>query len=132
MKPGKYYVGDLCYILGDRWDEICELTIKDNECLEGEFTTKDGLVFVMYGTAWGDGSYHDNYGHGYGVDSGTIGCVALEDLSQEELEKDWKHLGAVIDFPKEFKTRKKGRGLLIFGYIEIDTCGEEEQEEDYQ
>jgi hypothetical protein len=139
MKPGKYYVGDLCYVLGDtRWDEICELTIDGHKCLEGQFITKDGLMFVMYGTAYGDGSYYDEQGREYSVDSGTIGCVAIEDLSEVELKKsnEIKGLGNIIDFPKEFQCKKIGRNILVFGHIEIDTDppyeGQEEQEEDYQ
>lgn len=30
MKAGTYYVGDLCYVLHEDWDEVCSLII-DNE-----------------------------------------------------------------------------------------------------
>ena len=27
MEKGKYYIGDLCYVIkGDNWDEVCSLT----------------------------------------------------------------------------------------------------------
>ena len=34
MPAGKYYIGDLCYVMSDKeWEEFCSLTIKDNKCL---------------------------------------------------------------------------------------------------
>jgi hypothetical protein len=80
MKAGTYYVGDLCYVLHDEWDEVCELIIKDNVCLDGEFTLRDGRRFAIYGTAYGDGNYFDQNGKSYDVDAGSIGCILMNDI----------------------------------------------------
>ena len=80
MKAGTYYVGDLCYVLHERWDEVCELIIEGNRCLDGEFNLKDGTRFAIYGTAYGDGNYFDQNGKSYDVDAGSIGCVLLDNI----------------------------------------------------
>jgi hypothetical protein len=114
MKAGKYWVGDLCYVLADKWDEVCELTIKDNQCLYGEFTLKDGTKFAIHGTAWGDGEFGDNEARFYPVDSGSIGCVLVDSIDPRE------DCGHVIDFEEDFETGTKG-GTIFFGEIEIET-----------
>ena len=102
MQAGKYYVGDLCYVLShEDWDQVCSLTIKDNECTSGEFTLKDGRQFAMYTTKWGDGTYNDQYGNQYSVDSGSIGCILEEDITKPDWNRD---LGAVINFGTDFVT----------------------------
>lgn len=94
MKAGEYWVGDLCYVLDDVWLEVCDLTL-DGE--EGEFTLKDGRKFALFNTAYGDGCYPDNLGNMYGVDSGTIGCIAVSDLNGIST------LGHVHEFKEGFK-----------------------------
>ena len=126
MKAGKYYVGDLCYVLGDRWDEVCNLIIVDHKCLDGEFELKDGTKFVIYGTAHGDGYYCDQQGNGYPVDSGSIGCVLVDDITEGELDKMG---GNLFDFEEHFETGEDN-GVIYIGDIEIDTQGHEEDEED--
>jgi hypothetical protein len=126
MQAGKYYVGDLCYVLGDRWDEVCNLIIVVHECLDGEFELKDGTRFAIYGTAYGDGFYSDQQGNGYPVDSGSIGCVLVDDITEGELDKMG---GNIFDFEEHFETGEEN-GVIIIGDIVIDTAGEEEDEED--
>jgi hypothetical protein len=132
MQAGKYYVGDLCYVLGDRWDEVCNLIIVDHKCLDGEFELKDGTRFAIYGTAYGDGFYSDQHGNGYPVDSGSIGCVLVDDITEGELDKMG---GNIFDFEEHFETGEDG-GVIYIGDIEIDTQGydedyDEDEEEDY-
>ena len=31
MQPGEFYVGDLCYVLHDEWDEVCRLIVKHDD-----------------------------------------------------------------------------------------------------
>lgn len=114
MPAGKYWIGDLCYVLKDQWDEVCSLTINGNDCLEGEFTLADGTRFATLGTAHGDGEYLDATGHHYPVDSGTIGCVLAE------LVDDKMSGGHVLEIPYEFEPRSSG-GFLRFGWVVIDT-----------
>ena len=80
MPAGEYYIGDLCYVMtSEEWLEVCDLTIQDSRLIEGEFQLKDGRKFAMYSTAYGDGTYYDHYGFSYSVDSGSIGCIRMED-----------------------------------------------------
>lgn len=124
MKAGKYYVGDLCYILGDRWNEVCNLIIVKHRCLDGEFELKDGTRFAIYGTVHGDGVYHDRHANRYPVDSGSIGCVRVDDITEGELDK---FPGNIFDFKEDFETYMEG-GVIIIGDVVIDTAGGEEDE----
>jgi hypothetical protein len=136
MKPGKYWIGDLCYALGDKWDEVCTITIQDNKCLSGEFHLYDGTPFAMYGTKWGDGCYPDENGRGYPVDSGTIGCISVDYLLKHH-GLPFPHGGHVVEFKHEFSTGSENNGMIHFGNVSIDTGGktdweidEEEEEEE--
>jgi len=59
MTAGKYYIGDLAYVMHGEWDEFCDLTIQGNSLLNGEFNLKDGRRFATFTTKWGDGVYQD-------------------------------------------------------------------------
>jgi hypothetical protein len=127
MQAGKYYIGDLCYVMDDRdWDEFCGITIKDNQCLDGEFEMKDGRKFATYGTMWGDGSYRSNIGTEHCVDAGLIGCIRVEDIRAEKYE-NIEELGAIVEFKEPFTTaggRHLGRdwdGEIRFGIVRIET-----------
>jgi len=116
-------VGDLCYVLGDRWDEFCALTIKGNECLDGGFKMDDGTRFWTHSTAYGDGEYRDNLGRRYGVDAGLIGVVSID-----QIDKDPSCIegGQVIEFKEEFEPYYQS-GTFFIGSVTIPTsdCGEE-------
>lgn len=118
MPSGEYYVGDLCYVMHDRWDELCNLTIQDNKVLNGEFTLSDGTRFALFSTMYGDGCYEDQIGNQYPVDAGLIGCILLKDISPSEME-NIKH-GKVHVFPQYF-TPIEEDGVIVFHKIRIDT-----------
>ena len=131
MKAGTYYIGDLCYVMHDRWDEFCSLTINGHCVLDGEFNLADGTRFATFTTRWGDGTYKDELGNEYPVDAGLIGCIRVEDIAPEELAniKD----GRVVEFVKDFTTFSSG-GVISIGNVSIDTdyeAVEEELEEEY-
>lgn len=73
---GKYYIGDLCYVLGDAIYETIfgGLGGYDSGLYQEKDTTR---FFFVDGTAYGDGLYYDSNGDEYGVDAGIIGiCPA--------------------------------------------------------
>jgi hypothetical protein len=122
MPAGRYYVGDLCYVLHDEWDECCNLFFEgrtDHGCNQGEFTLKDGRRFVSYNTRWGDGFYEDEQERGYGVDAGLIGCIKVEDLNLSN-SVNYIHGGYIIDFSKDFECYYED-GKIHIGHIVIDT-----------
>ena len=127
MKAGKYYIGDLCYVMHPEWDEFCSLTISGNNVLDGEFNLKDGRRFATFTTKWGDGTYKDEQGRSYGVDAGLIGCIAVDDITTSELENLTD--GHIVEFVQDFSTFSAG-GIIRIGSICIDTDFAEEEEED--
>ena len=127
MPAGTYYVGDLCYVLGDRWDEVCDLIISGNSCLDGVFTMNDGTQFAIFSTAYGDGEYQDQYGKSYCVDAGSIGCV-LTNANGVDLSRADK-LGNIVEFRHNFYVYEEG-GVITIGMIKIDTSAEYEDYDD--
>lgn len=120
MPAGKYYVGDLCYVLHDSWDEFCDITINDRNCLDGEFNFKDGRRFATFGTKWGDGQYNDQDYHRYFVDAGLIGCVRVEDMDENLREQAGDFGGRIVEFPEPFEVREED-GKIYIGHVVIDT-----------
>ena len=139
MPAGEYYIGDLCYVMtSEEWLEVCDLTIQDSRPIEGEFQLKDGRKFAMYSTAYGDGTYYDHYGFSYSVDSGSIGCIRMEDIKDNKNAslgdtQNLLDLGAIQNFDTDFVTGG-GRGdpgwegIIQFGHIAIETNPIEEEE----
>lgn len=86
MRPGTYYVGDLCYVMHPQWKEVCDLMFAcDGErVLDGEFNLSNGVRFAVQSTAYGDGTYYDEQGRQYPVDAGLIGCIRVEDVYDPE------------------------------------------------
>ena len=134
MPAGKYYIGDLCYVMtNEEWEEFCSITItKEGKCLDGEFQLKDGRRFATYGTKYGDGVYYDYYGHSYSVDDGLIGCIRVEDIKANKYD-NLLDLGAIQEFDADFVTGGgRGKpgwdGLIQFGHVVIETDPIEEEE----
>lgn len=125
MPAGKYYIGDLCYVMHGEWDEYCALTINGNACLDGEFTLKDGRRFATYGTAYGDGCYPASNGAQLGVDAGLIGCIRVDDITPAK-ENNIK-LGTIVEFAGPFETSEHN-GTICFGHITVETGFEDEED----
>lgn len=131
MKAGTYYIGDLCYVMHDRWDEFCGLTCSGHRVLDGEFNLADGTRFATYTTMYGDGNYFDETGKSYDVDAGLIGCIRVEDIDFTDPSNSIVG-GRVVEFSKDFTTFSAG-GVITIGNVSIDTDPEyaEEPEEEY-
>lgn len=133
MPAGRYYVGDLCYVMHPEWNECCDLFFAgrtDHGCNEGEFNLKDGRRFANFNTAYGDGEYRSSIGTSHGVDSGSIGCIRVDDI-RDTTCGDIASLGAIVDFDRDFDVYSEG-GVLYFGHVAIDTDPEYEEEYDGQ
>lgn len=129
MKAGTYYVGDLCYVMHDEWSEVCDLLFegRDDHGCNGEFTLKDGRKFAIYNTAYGDGYYRSNEGFNVGVDSGSIGCILLNDI--QESSENSPSLGGTVEFDEDFRTASDGQTIQI-GFVEIYTGYDDYEDED--
>ena len=139
MPAGTYYVGDLCYVMHDEWTECCELFFKgrsDHGCNEGVFQLKDGRMFANFNTDYGDGRYSSNTPNSFCVDSGSIGCIKLEDIRDETYSSDMiSDLGAIVTFEDDFVVSERN-GTISFGDLDIYTgedpnYQDEEEEEAY-
>lgn len=130
MPAGRYFIGDLCYCMHSEWDEVCNLTIQDHRCLEGEFVLKDGRRFATLSTAYGDGTYGSNIGTQHSVDSGSIGCIRVEDIRDTKYDQaTLERLGAFVEFHEPFEV-SSDQGLLVFGPVQIETAGGYDWDED--
>ena len=133
MPEGKYYIGDLCYVMtDDEWLEFCDITIDGMKVKDGEFQLKDGRRFATYGTAYGDGVYHDQYGHSYSVDAGLIGCIKVEDIRANNYD-NLLDLGSIMKFDNSFVTsggrgEEDWEGAIQFGHVMIETNPRYEEE----
>lgn len=130
MPAGRYYIGDLCYVMHPEWDEVCDLMFVPDDRgfpkeVEGEMVLKDGRRFATFSTYWGDGEYVSNIDTSHGVDSGSIGCIRVEDI-RDTTYGNIEDLGAVVEFDTEFEVSKHG-GLLKFGNVEIETKADTEE-----
>jgi hypothetical protein len=116
VKAGTYYIGDLCYVLGDdnaTWAEVCS-HIETG----GEHRLSNGTEFAIYSTHCGDGIYEDNHGCSYTVDSGTLGCIRLVDTPADSKIS----AGCLVTFAEDFSTYKTPEtSTIVFGHIRIRT-----------
>lgn len=120
LPAGKYYVGDLCYVMHEEWDEVCGLFFKgrtDQGCNQGEFMLKDSRRFACYNTRWGDGTYFDEARNRYPVDAGCIGCILVSDISPSDANN---LAGNIHEMPRDFNTSNED-GILTFGHVVINT-----------
>ena len=137
MRAGNYYIGDLCYVLHDEWNEVCELIFNTPDpmgILDGEFNLKDGRRFAIYSTAYGDGYYETNCGANLGVDAGSIGCILVDDIDVMNNQNNIS-LGNIVEFKENFETsggrfdNKDWDGVIRFGWVEVKTAYEEEEDD---
>ena len=114
MPPGEYYIGDLCYVLSDSWTNVCDLFLTSDSILDGEMKFRN-FEFAIYATEYGDGCYRDQNDNAYSVDSGTLGCVALQncEVSKEEILK--RGFGHIVTFNQFFRTGRNENGVIYFG-----------------
>lgn len=127
MEAGTYYVGDLCYVFGDDdWPAICEAIEKSDD----GYIEHKGFPMFFANTKYGDGTYHDQYGHEYPVDAGLIGAVAIKHLSEEFIRViNSSKLGHVREFERVFGCSEDDGVIMIGKYI-INTGDAEEFDED--
>ena len=118
----KYFVGDLCLVLtDDEWNTVCYHDFTEDQntynqedgydcegCLDPELFDWDHLgaerPFYIFKTAFGDGQYEGNDGKLYSVDSGTIGAIRVDYVTDEaKLEEAVAQgFGHIHEFDEEF------------------------------
>jgi hypothetical protein len=131
----KYYVGDIGYLATpDEWQEYCysvpvrqELLQQYNEgdiIKEHYFGGDSKKPFYAFSTAAGDGTYIDNAGRRYSVDSGGIGMIETRFITDKGKLKEVvnKGLGHIIEMDKVTPDQVDWQaGTIIFADIIIAT-----------
>lgn len=117
LPAGDYYVGDLCYVLeGDIWNAMIESSTPHGKV---DVITVDGQSYLSSSveTAHGDGTYYDQHGFEYGVDSGTIGVVDARINNYKNMSG--AHL---VHFNEPFKVSyDRESGVISIGDLRIPT-----------
>lgn len=131
----KYYIGDIGYLATpSEWERYCyeipvrqELLRQYNEgdiIKEHYFDGDEKKPFYAFSTAYGDGTYMDQEGRRYSVDSGGIGCIDVRYLSDKAKLKDVVNKGQahIVEMEELFPDRVNWQGgTIIFGDVVIDT-----------
>lgn len=124
VPAGKYFLGDPGYTMhGKFWGDVLDSCNYFAEPI-GEV---EGHKVLGFKTAYGDGTYWDNFVNKFGVDSGLIGLVpeALIKITGDEVPLE---LGVWVTF--EYPTVCETNGtVLTFGQHRINT-GDAEDDED--
>lgn len=132
LPPGKYYIGDPCYVFSDkRWRDFLNSKQKDELTgTEKSAVSVNGNVhflnyhFWYHNTAFGDGAYTGTNGFEYGVDSASLGIVPVEIIDKES------NNGTMHDFPEGVDV-SFNNGIFKFNEIEINTEIDYDEEIDY-
>jgi len=120
LPVGRYWIGDLCYVMNGEWDEVCEMLREDRT---GVLQLKDGRRFAIFGTMCGT-SGNDNQGHHYPCDSGTIGCILTRDIRDPVTKAHLHKHGRIRRFHDTFVPRRES-WIIYLADIEIDVGHQE-------
>ena len=112
LPPGKYWIGDLSYVMEDYFDK--------HYCLveNGTYQRENGINFARFSTAYGDGFYYDYEGNEYGVDTANIGCISIDGILEEANGDLGKY--HIFDYPFKCVWHETG-GYIQYGDIWIQT-----------
>ena len=135
LAAGTYLVGDPCYAfsnaLDQNWQDWLADAWKDVDAnrvriLDGRV---NGMRVVASGTAYGDGTYHDQDGFAYMVDAGLLGAVHIgfianlypeyAGLPHEEIAE--KCSMRLVEFDVPFHVSYDDEGGINVGQIYIQT-----------
>jgi len=110
LPAGKYWIGDLCYVMHALWNDVCSAIFAGKSlhggCNEGLINVKETVLW-QHSTYDGDGWYavHNNTlksahtpKNGFDVDSGLIGIVPAELLAKYANKLDQPELGMSVTF----------------------------------
>jgi len=116
LPAGRYYVGDLCYVIRDqKWKDLCGYIRAGGKhnltdvCIK----TPEGMILYNLCTG-GDGEYEDSKGRKYPVDTASIGCIEEKWIDKKLVECE-EPCGHLIDFPEPFTCWIDETGSFHFG-----------------
>ena len=131
IPAGRYFVGDPVYLAGsggqDAWDDLCEKINADGERDKRSViggVTMNGVPVIVADTAYGDGTFYDEKGNAYSVDSGLLSVIPVEMAEHLRVpESELKDSGRIVDVPAPVKMSYDDfdEGTIRIGGIEIIT-----------
>ena len=128
MPAGRYFVGDLCYVISSQWDDFCSKALSRNKDSNDHIITLNtGVSVAFIHTMHGDGVYSDQFNNSYPVDAGLIGCIKVDDIIDPAANTD---LGDIVEFDQAFECFSYN-GILHFGHISIDTDDDDEENDGF-
>ena len=130
FKAGTYYIGDPCYIFDKSWGKVLDIArYFESENVVNLF----GFDCLAGSTAYGDGTYFDNFGKDYCVDAGLIDILPVELLdidkcyTKEQIEnEEGMH---IVTFESDFDVWISN-GHFYFGNIDINTVYDEDEDDE--
>lgn len=115
VPPGKYFLGDPCYAVpDDYWDDLLDSCDFFNTTPVG---VVNGNQVLSFNTAYGDGTYEDQYGNEYPVDAGMIGLTPAAFVDGDPVKA---RLGQWVEFNCP-TICYSADGVLTFGKFNINT-----------
>ena len=128
----KMWIGDPCYVLTEsQYEQVID---RDLYCPEVD--VDETFTCVVYNTWGGDGTFTDQNGKEYIVDSGQLCILPLECVYHDPNRPWLVDCGQVYDDGDEnwvngfVDDHSEDKGLIQFGEVVIQTGYEEEEEED--
>lgn len=132
IKAGEYYLGDPCYCFAHGTESWREL-LNSCRCFEYTMGILNNSYVLAFNTMYGDGTYIDNNGYNYPVDSGLIGLVPVNLIEENSTFSKNNECGRIVEFKKDFICTNIN-GCMTFNDIIIETNDDDEsyQEEAHE
>jgi|SoiMetStandDraft_2_1073263.scaffolds.fasta_scaffold156559_1 hypothetical protein len=132
LPAGDYLIIDPCYVFDRaRWDGLVDLIYGHTPPDAGVYTDPvSGCLFAYSWTKAGDGTYIDQDGYLYGVDSGSLACLPLAMIDAATLallpirdhSVDHACSGRLVTFDAAWTCLPcDAQGVIRFGPIVINT-----------
>ena len=113
MPPGDYVIGDPAYTISKDLKDECRRNLR----YEQPFLLQ-GSQCLVFSTAYGDGTYPDQDGFEYPVDSGAIGMIPAR---LTEVDEHTRELVKHVSFDQRMEcSADYRRNILKFGHITIN------------
>jgi hypothetical protein len=129
-----YFIGDLCNVLSNKeWSQLLDITapLKSSPVYGAITVNNKDLILLPTGDY---GQFVDSDGFSYFVDTGTIGCINLDDVEPSELGGTASgrivefEFDIMFDYTSEYIEFTDGDAHIS---ISLESVYEEEEEEDY-
>jgi hypothetical protein len=120
VPAGTYYLGDPCYAVPDHlWHALLLSCDYFEKTPIGEVA---GHKVLSFNTAYGDGTYCDQFGNEFGVDAGMIGLVPLGLFDEQAFFHEYGCKAVIVKFERPTTCTTDGHNLQ-FGRHLIKTGG---------